>query len=468
MAKSQRQSLVYLLTSVLACLPAVAQTYTECDPLEEECDPNKALGSTVSIDFTEGYSDMFTVASKPNRVDYSPEGMHFTIAQSGDNPTIDSDFYIMFGRVEVVLQAAPGTGIVSSFVLQSDDLDEIDLEWLGGDTAQFQTNFFSKGDTTTYDRGQFHDVKVPQAMFHNYTIDWTDSHLTWMLDGQVVRVLESSTPAGYPQTPMMIRIGSWAGGDPSNSPGTIEWAGGATDYTEGPFVFTVKSIFVQDYSSGTEYQYGDQSGTWTSIQAIDGKVNGEPGDDTKATDDISVAAISVASAVAEEAETIIHSPSFAADMASSTSEAIEVAAADLIDDGVISTPKQQSSPSPTMVTSSRHGDQRATETTTTKWWPPVSPPSWWNPPASTTAWWKPAASTFAEETSSTEQTIWASSQTPDSHSFRQFAERDDQLSNRNNKMRRADTVENAASVGRVAPSVMQLAVLGFGTAAMII
>ncbi len=37
-------------------------------------------------------------------------------------------FYIHYGRVEVVAQVAPGTGIVSSAVLLSDDLDEIDLE----------------------------------------------------------------------------------------------------------------------------------------------------------------------------------------------------------------------------------------------------------------------------------------------------------------------------------------------------
>lgn len=36
----------------------------------------------------------------------------------------------------------------------------------------------------------------------------------------------------------------------------------------------VKSMSVTDYSTGSEYRYGDQSGNWQSIVAVDGKVNG--------------------------------------------------------------------------------------------------------------------------------------------------------------------------------------------------
>lgn len=40
------------------------------------------------------------------------------------------------------MKAASGQGIVSSIVLESDDLDEIDWEFLGGDTTQVQSNFY--------------------------------------------------------------------------------------------------------------------------------------------------------------------------------------------------------------------------------------------------------------------------------------------------------------------------------------
>ena len=74
-------------------------------------------------------------------------GVSFTITKSGDAPQLTSKWYIMFGKVEVVLKAAPGAGIVSSFVMQSDDLDEIDWEWLGSDPDEVQSNFFGKGQT---------------------------------------------------------------------------------------------------------------------------------------------------------------------------------------------------------------------------------------------------------------------------------------------------------------------------------
>jgi hypothetical protein len=54
------------------------------------------------------------------------DGSEFTINKLGDGPTIQSNFYMFFGYVEVVMKAAPGAGIVSSFVMESDDLDEID------------------------------------------------------------------------------------------------------------------------------------------------------------------------------------------------------------------------------------------------------------------------------------------------------------------------------------------------------
>jgi hypothetical protein len=57
---------------------------------------------------------------------YGSDGAVFTINKETDAPTITSKWYLFFGKVDVVLKAAPGVGIVSSFVMESDDLDEID------------------------------------------------------------------------------------------------------------------------------------------------------------------------------------------------------------------------------------------------------------------------------------------------------------------------------------------------------
>ncbi|KAL9587065.1 MAG: hypothetical protein Q9212_000517 [Teloschistes hypoglaucus] len=260
-----------LLTASLAIAPGAAQTYTTCNPLTSgSCPADPALGTSVSVDFAKGASDSFTPQGNPT---FDSNGASFTVAKSGDSPQLTSKWYIMFGRVEFKVKPAPGVGVVSSAVLQSDDLDEIDWEWLGGDSSQVQSNYFGKGQTTTWNRGAFHANPNNQADFHTYTIDWTATQIAWQIDGRTVRTLSPDSAQGqYPQTPMMIKIGSWSGGDPSNAPGTVSWAGGPTNYASGPYSMVVKSIAVTDYSSGTQYSYSGTSGSWESIQSQGGKI----------------------------------------------------------------------------------------------------------------------------------------------------------------------------------------------------
>lgn len=267
--------LTTLALATLMVIPTANAQTVMCNPLrvETSCPPNSALSTDFAEDF-KAPSKWFSAETFPERIKYGEEGLSVTLAQRYDNPAIKSNFYLMFGKLEVILKAAPGRGVVSSFYLQSDDLDEIDLEWIGSDNTEVQTNYFSKGNTTTYDRGEFHGVHEPQQTFHNYTIDWTNEALTWYLDGQVLRVLKNDSASGYPQTPMYVISGVWAGGDPDNAPGTIEWAGGLTDFTQAPFTMNVKKVVATDYSSGSEYSYSDKSGKWTSIVAKDGEVLG--------------------------------------------------------------------------------------------------------------------------------------------------------------------------------------------------
>ena len=228
---------------------------------------------TINVDFTQGEVNSFV--SSGGRPTYGSDGASFTVAGRGDSPQLASIFYIMFGRVEVTMKAAPGAGIVSSLVLLSDTLDEIDMEWLGSDDSEVQTNYFSKGQTTSYNRGQFNPAANNQAEFITYTIDWTTERIVWYVGGTVVRTLRFDEADGqYPQTPMQVKFGAWAGGDPSNPPGTIEWARGPTDYSQGPFSMIVRSAVVTDYSTGKKYTYGDQSGTWQSIRSDGGEING--------------------------------------------------------------------------------------------------------------------------------------------------------------------------------------------------
>ncbi|KAK3643867.1 transglycosylase [Elasticomyces elasticus] len=273
MSGPMRLATVATISALLFASPSTQQTYTACNPtMQAGCPADPALGTSMAADFRNGASDQFTASGNPT---FDSNGAAFTVSQHGDAPTLASKWYIMFGRVEVTMKAAPGTGIVSSAILQSDDLDEIDWEWLGGAVDQVQSNYFGKGQTTTYDRAAVHSVANTQGQFHKYTIDWTEQQIVWQIDGVTVRVLTASSAQGqFPQTPCQFKIGSWAGGDSSNPEGTISWSGGVTDYSAGPFTMYVQSVAVTDYSTGTQYAFGDQSGLWTSIESTGGKVNG--------------------------------------------------------------------------------------------------------------------------------------------------------------------------------------------------
>ncbi len=163
--------------------------------------------------------------------------------------------------------------VVSSIVLQSDDLDEIDWEIIGSNTTHAETNYYGKGNTTgAISRAEWlPSPSAPQTDFHNYTTNWSKDKLEWYLDGALVRTLAYEDANGgksFPQTPCQLKLGIWAGGDPAGNNYTIQWAGGEIDYSKGPYSMYVKSARVTDASSGMQYKYGDQVGSWQSIQIV--------------------------------------------------------------------------------------------------------------------------------------------------------------------------------------------------------
>ncbi|KAI4122098.1 MAG: hypothetical protein LQ338_006000 [Usnochroma carphineum] len=265
-------SLRYLSAlSLFACFaaPVAAQTWTSCNPLNTtDCPADTALGTNHTWDFVAASAgDPWNITA--GTIISGSSGAEFTINERGDAPTIQSEFYIFGGEVEVWMKAATGQGVVSSIVLESDDLDEVDWELIGGNDTHVESNYFGKGNTTSYDRAVWHPIDKPHQNFHNYTTRWTKEQIEWFIDGASVRVLKSGDANGgknFPQTPMNVRLGVWAAGDKANNNYTVQWAGGETDYDKGPYTMYVHSARITDFSSGSEYSYGDQTGSWTSIK----------------------------------------------------------------------------------------------------------------------------------------------------------------------------------------------------------
>lgn len=269
------RSSTFAAAGLAAIIPsAFAQTYSDCNPTNASqfpCPVNAGLNvKTFDSDFTSAKNTSWSYVAPSVKYD-TTDGAAFTVSKRGEAPTIKTDFYIFYGKVEVTMKSAPGQGIISSIVLQSEDLDEIDWEFLGGNNGIVQTNYFGKGNTTTYDRMQQFDVATPQDTAHTYSVDWTKESIVWAIDGTAVRTLNYADANGgsnFPQSPMNVRLGIWAGGDPDNDYWTIQWAGGNTTYDAAagmPWSMYVQDVKVTNYNPGCSYNYTDTSGSSESI-----------------------------------------------------------------------------------------------------------------------------------------------------------------------------------------------------------
>ncbi|KIW90340.1 uncharacterized protein Z519_08984 [Cladophialophora bantiana CBS 173.52] len=248
-----------------------------CNPLNGPCPaiPGLATGEYF-MDFTQQTTTPSDwILADYATVGYGPNGANFTFAKRYDAPYIWTRFYLLFGRIEVVVRAAPGAGIITSSVMMSDDLDEIDWEWSGnnfaGSSGAVQTNYFGKGQVGNSDRGSQPVVDDPEHKFHTYSLDWQPDKLVWSIDDVAVRTLENNGATTgsyqYPQTPSRLHLGLWCSGDPSTPYGTVYWGGGYTNFSAAPFSAYVKSVKITTNNVCSSWQYPSPfDGTYQSVQ----------------------------------------------------------------------------------------------------------------------------------------------------------------------------------------------------------
>lgn len=166
------------------------------------------------------------------------------------------------------MKASPGQGLISTVILLSQDLDEIDWEVKGTNTTSVSNNWYGWGNLSQFN-SEYPSLSSPQTEYHNYTIDWNAERILYYLDSNIVRTVPAAAPGLYPQTPSRVQFGTWCGGC-SKSPGTVEWAGGKPDWTGGPYTMYVKSLRVVDGTTGaSEYSYGDRTGSAASIKVVE-------------------------------------------------------------------------------------------------------------------------------------------------------------------------------------------------------
>ncbi|CAK3970755.1 glycoside hydrolase family 16 [Lecanosticta acicola] len=254
---------------------SLAQTTTDCNPLNSTCPSDPALGTTYATQFNatmqEFPSQYWNVTAGTSLISFGDtNGADLSLQTSTDTVTIKSNFYIFFGTVSIVMKAAPGTGIISTIILLSDDLDEVDWEIMGGNSTTVENNYYGWGNTSQYN-SKYPALDGAQDSYHNYTINWSQEKIQWILDDNVVREAGYEEPGMYPQTPCRVQFGVWCGGC-SESEGTVEWAGGKSDFTDAPFNMYVKSISITDGTqNASSYSYSDNSGSYKSINVTEGE-----------------------------------------------------------------------------------------------------------------------------------------------------------------------------------------------------
>ncbi|MEV4642369.1 glycoside hydrolase family 16 protein [Actinoplanes sp. NPDC049548] len=140
-----------------------------------------------------------------------PSGCSGKPYASGEYRT--NDLY-SYGRFETRLRAVKTSGAVTAFFTytgpsDNQPWDEIDVEILGKNTWQMQTNYFTDGaggHESLIDLG--FDAS---AGYHDYAIEWwNQGTINWFVDGRLVHQ-ENGSRGPLPTHPQRIMLNLWPG-----------------------------------------------------------------------------------------------------------------------------------------------------------------------------------------------------------------------------------------------------------------
>jgi len=118
----------------------------------------------------------------------------------------------LYGRFEVSMKSAAGSGIVSSLFTFYDSPDfvtnwnEIDIEILGRYNNEVQFNAI-EGRHKMHEHRQVLAFN-PHEEFHTYTFDWTPEYIAWSVDGQEVH-RQSGEHIARMDKPQKIMMNLW-------------------------------------------------------------------------------------------------------------------------------------------------------------------------------------------------------------------------------------------------------------------
>ena len=95
--------LILAATAAMLTASVTAQTFTTCNPMNATCPEDPALGTTFETTFNATMNEMnpnfWNISAGEELISFTDEGAEMSILQQGDSVTIETAFYIFWGRV---------------------------------------------------------------------------------------------------------------------------------------------------------------------------------------------------------------------------------------------------------------------------------------------------------------------------------------------------------------------------------
>jgi len=276
------------------CNPLASNTLDSCRPVPicqsatHTFTDNSRIFSNASL-FDGNASEYDWVVNSGNIMNTNTSGGELALLLTQDNngTRISSTRYVHYATITATLKASRWAGVVTAFITMSGVKDEIDWEWPGANTTTAQTNMFWQGIIPDQTIGTTEEVNGDVFdQYHDYTIDWKEDALTFLIDNKTVRTIQKSDTidsngvAHYPSTPSAIELSIWPAGINGTAEGTIKWAGGLIDWNDpdyqkaGHFYTLIKQVQIQcaDTSNPsinqTSYVYGTNTSASTPSVAF--------------------------------------------------------------------------------------------------------------------------------------------------------------------------------------------------------
>ncbi|MBN2736690.1 MAG: family 16 glycosylhydrolase [Spirochaetales bacterium] len=160
----------------------------------------------------------FNCTWRANNATFSGGIMSLVLNRDNGSPPYSAGEYrtrsfYKYGYYEVRMKAAKGSGTVSSFFTytgpsDNNPWDEIDVEILGKNPYQMQTNYYTNGTGG-------HETMInlgfdASADFHVYGIEWQSNFIKWYVDGKLVHT-ENGSRGPLPSTASKIMMNFWPG-----------------------------------------------------------------------------------------------------------------------------------------------------------------------------------------------------------------------------------------------------------------